>query len=206
MKFSTSSRWDVKVLPSFLEKWKHQKNVIYVLDRQYTQPGLKLKSLQGEDYFRVQTLQNLAGDDFEVRLATIEQDGTSLRLKRVVDLDGNEVASNVRIDKDTLLQKEPFESRKRKRNSEEAASARKEDSSSGQSTLHKQRVRLEGSPFATNTDILGYGARSVIVSDGVCHIRLALLRLDSYTSADPSYLCYVSSSTSCFLRSLVQSA
>lgn len=76
-------------------------------------------------------------------------------LKEVVDINGDQVASNMKIDKDMILQKEPYQGQKRKRNSEEAASAWKEDS-----TLHEQTVCLEGSPFATDADNLGYGACS----------------------------------------------
>lgn len=83
---------------------------LYVLDRQYTQSGLKLASLQGEEYFRVQTLQYLSypyrisptetlGGAFGVLLATIEQEGSTLRLKQVVNLNGNQVPSDVKIDK-----------------------------------------------------------------------------------------------------------
>jgi hypothetical protein len=111
----------------------HTEPAIYMLEHKYTDASISLQSLKGPDLARARALQHFAGKrGIELYLASMEKwvhgDAdddyygggpfemreeflSSLELKRVVDINGHELARNVEIDEDDLLQEEPYDTR-----------------------------------------------------------------------------------------------
>ena len=108
-------------------------HVVHLLEHEYTEQGLKLNSLKGRDLHVVRALYEacsasdtlcfLAGCEKEVYGGCDEDYGygsdgyheiidvcdTSLRLKRIVDMNGELVVENIDIDEEAILTEDPFE-------------------------------------------------------------------------------------------------
>lgn len=93
----------------------------YILEHKYTDANLRLSMLKGNDYKRAHNVKEACGRaNFCVFLASLERNVemcdndelyNSISLKRVVDMQGNVVASDADICEDDIIQEEVFEDR-----------------------------------------------------------------------------------------------